>query len=719
MDSFFGDNKDIERFNEVADMFGDQELVTVVVDASSSNHTVAANFMDDMISKLKGCGWFRDISNTHNMDFLENNLLLYIPTEQISFLNDPNITYEDKLNMIDQVTNTYHVPSYIVSENDELYLINMNINVSLLDMEMRETVFEGLYDLIDETLELDPSYDDLDVGYTGGMMVMDYEGDKMAMSDIQVTGLITMSFIIVLLFFTFRSISLPLLSVVPLIVGIIITAGIIGLVFGSLGIMSMSFAILLLGLGVDFSIHLLSRFTEEMKEHSDVSIAFKHTFIHTGKGVVMGCLTTATAFGSLYFGMTQAMKEMGVISAIGLIVTMICVFIVLPALTTLRLRFGKLEKKISKTNRSFLPLETIGRTSARYFVMVIILFLLISGFYVYKVPDAEISTNVTEMQPKTIPTYKQMEKVKDNFNYTEDFLLVVVDSFEELERQVMEFSLVEEVMDVESVLDMLPVFQDENLKVIEEAMESDPLLASSEFFHVDEMTWRDLPLEIRSSWVNEDEDQPRFLIRIKALGNIYVEDYRNELMKDLDLVNEDIIGQALLWPMLIDAMTTDVAKVSIIATIPIFFLVYIGFRKLNPVYAFLALCPVFFGILGILALHEYVGVTLNFASILTIPLVIGIGIDDGIHIIHRYLEEGKKSIPLVIKNTGKAIFLTTGTTCLAFSSFLFAEHPATRSLGRVPVLGLILCFIASIILLPALLKLIFERKEKKNADKQS
>jgi len=93
-----------------------------------------------------------------------------------------------------------------------------------------------------------------------------------------------------------------------------------------------------------------------------------------------------------------------------------------------------------------------------------------------------------------------------------------------------------------------------------------------------------------------------------------------------------------------------------------------------------------------------------------VPLIIGIGIDDGIHIVHRYLEEGKGSLPQVIQHTGKAIFLTTATTCLAFSSFLFSFHPAQKSLGLVPVIGISLSFLAAVIFLPALIRVLIDRR---------
>lgn len=103
-----------------------------------------------------------------------------------------------------------------------------------------------------------------------------------------------------------------------------------------------------------------------------------------------------------------------------------------------------------------------------------------------------------------------------------------------------------------------------------------------------------------------------------------------------------------------------------------------GFGRKNPLFAVLSFLPVIFGILGILALSGLLNVSLDIASVMLIPLVVGTGIDDGIHILHRYLEEGPGSIPGMIHNTGRAIFLTTATTCIAFSSFLIAEHPQLR-----------------------------------------
>jgi len=154
----------------------------------------------------------------------------------------------------------------------------------------------------------------------------------------------------------------------------------------------------------------------------------------------------------------------------------------------------------------------------------------------------------------------------------------------------------------------------------------------------------------------------------------------------------------------------DVTMVTIYAIIPIFLIVYAGLGRKNPIYSMIALVPVAFGVVGIFALSLYLDVSLSVGSIMMIPLVVGIGIDDGVHILHRYLDEGKGSIPSIVQNTGKAIFLTTATTCLAFSTFLFAAHPGLKTLGPVSVIGIALCFVASIFLIPAILSLMPEGK---------
>ncbi|UCE38350.1 MAG: MMPL family transporter [Thermoplasmata archaeon] len=719
VEGVFGDDvpEEIEDFMEVGEEFGEQELVTVVVDCENSNETNARMFLKDLAPVLKGTEWFRDIQYTQNMDFAGEKTILYVPEEYLYFVMDPNATSESVEMTHQYIISSMNEPQYFVSENGNIYILNMILNNTIDDVDERAEIFDGLYELLEEVQDSDSQYDDLKVGFTGSMTVMDYEADKMALNDMYLTGIVTFILILIILFISFKSISLPLLSLVPLLMGIVITAGIIAVIYGALSMLAAVFAVLLLGLGIDFSIHILTRFTEELNGHEDIKVAFKHTSLSTGKAIVLGTMTTAVAFGALAFSNTSGMRQMGVVLAIGLITTMLCVFAVLPALITLRLRRGKLRQKLSKRAK-YNVLKKIGSGSARFASVIILILLVVGVFLALQVPATSIDENLHELQPKTTNSYKQLEKVKENFNYTEDYILCVANGYDELVYTADGYSQIPEIMEVESILSFLPENQTAKLAILAQAKAQNPGLESVSWMNLNEMTWQELPESIKMNWVSEGPEGERFLIRVSAWGNIWDKDYRETLVPQMEEVNPNIVARAIMFPVLMDAMTQDVINVTFYAGIPIFLIVFIGFKRKNPVYALLALVPVAIGIGGVLALAEFLDISLNMISIMMIPLVVGIGIDDGIHILHRYKEEGKGSIPHVVQNTGKAVFLTTVTTCLAFSSFTVAQHPGMRALGQVPVLGLVLALIGALIFLPALIVKILDRTSVKTSEPQ-
>jgi predicted RND superfamily exporter protein len=710
MEGIIGDDMpdEIQKFTEISELFGEQELVTVVVDATDSNNEIAIGYLEDLSLELEKYSYYKDIKYGQSKNFAGNQSILYFPEEYFYFLTDSKASIESVQENYTLLMNTVNQTEYFVSENGNIYLLNLILNVAIDSMEIRVDVIDTVKNSIALVKNSNPSYSSLEVGYTGSMVVMDYEGDQMAMDDMAKAFIVTFVFILILLFVSFRSLSLPALSLIPLVCGIIITAGFIYLLYGSLSIMSAVFAVLLMGLGIDFCIHLLTRFIEEMEVSDDVQKAFRKTSVNTGKAIILGTLTTATAFGVLLFSKIKGMHEMGAVLAIGLIVTLICVFFILPALVTIRLRYGKLRSKIHNRAK-FKILGSIGRITSRFAIVFLIIFILIGIFLTYSATNVEMEGDMQKLQPKTVPAYKQLEKVKENFNYTEDYLICVTDSYDKLVEQVALFEKNPEIMKVESVLSYMPQNQIGVLELFDNVKSVNPEFLDISWLDVNEMTWEDLPNDVLKNWVYSNSDEDLFLIRMAAWGNIWDEEYREELIDDLEEINPNIVGRAIMIPELVDMMGDDVIKVTIFAGIPIFIIVFIGFRKKTPVYALLALLPVAFGIIGLLGISGPLGIGLNMTSIMMIPLVIGIGIDNGIHILHRYKEEGRGSISRVVQNTGKAIFLTTATTCLAFSSFLIAEHPGMRSLGQVPILGLILCLIAAIIFLPAFISVILDK----------
>jgi predicted RND superfamily exporter protein len=91
---------------------------------------------------------------------------------------------------------------------------------------------------------------------------------------------------------------------------------------------------------------------------------------------------------------------------------------------------------------------------------------------------------------------------------------------------------------------------------------------------------------------------------------------------------------------------------------------------------------------------------LNFLGIL---LIIGIGIDDGVHILHHFQDEEGQVHP-VFSNVGRAILLTTLTTMCGFGSLMFSSYTGIASLGIVLFIGVAYAFIMTVLIIPIFLK---------------
>jgi predicted RND superfamily exporter protein len=100
-----------------------------------------------------------------------------------------------------------------------------------------------------------------------------------------------------------------------------------------------------------------------------------------------------------------------------------------------------------------------------------------------------------------------------------------------------------------------------------------------------------------------------------------------------------------------------------------------------------------------------------------IPLIIGIGIDDGVHIIHRWRREGQGKLRAIFASTGKAIFLTSLTTMLAFGSLVFSVWRGFGQLGGALAIGVGACFLTTAIILPGIIG--FLEKKKKSMNKNA
>ncbi|MBI2345568.1 MAG: hypothetical protein HYV03_01480 [Deltaproteobacteria bacterium] len=120
-------------------------------------------------------------------------------------------------------------------------------------------------------------------------------------------------------------------------------------------------------------------------------------------------------------------------------------------------------------------------------------------------------------------------------------------------------------------------------------------------------------------------------------------------------------------------------------------------------HAMLAVTPLLAGMLWLLEAMGWMGLPFNMANFFAVPILIGVGVDNGIQLIHRWRQEGFQ--PTVItRSTGAAVLLTSATTLASFAMLCTAAHRGIFSLGLLMSIGTVTCLVGSLILLPCLLR---------------
>lgn len=150
-----------------------------------------------------------------------------------------------------------------------------------------------------------------------------------------------------------------------------------------------------------------------------------------------------------------------------------------------------------------------------------------------------------------------------------------------------------------------------------------------------------------------------------------------------------------------------------ITLLVVFLIVFIDFRSIRN--GMLVMLPLICGAIWMCGSMFLSGMKLNFYNMVALPTIIGMGIDNGVHLFHRYQEEGADSIPVILRNTGGAMLVSMMTTMIGFFGLITARHPGLNSIGKLAVIGLLTCFVAAVVVLPAVLEILDRLKRNRHA----
>ena len=612
------------------------------------------------------------------------------------------------------------------------------------DIEFDEALFFRLK-AIEDNIKGEGGYEDVVIEYTGGYVIAINDASTIK-RDLIVTVISSLILVLLLFYVIFRRLSFLLFVGPSLALGIFWTLGFSGFFPGHLNMVTASFGAILVGLGIDFSIHFYNRFVEEMTSENNLEGALNIAFSRTGSGIVMGGLTTSVAFFSMAFTQFKGLSELGIIGGVGILMTLLATFTVFPSLIV---RYIKLRGD----NFSFQPISTfgmemLGRFILRYRRVIIFTSLLLTIFMGMMASRVGFETDIDKLRPEDNPAMEVQRKIWEIFSGSSPEVIVTASASDIEDALVLSEVATElmkgypEISKVEGPSALLPSLerQSENLdrtmgldlvKKMAFFKESltrngfivepfNPFIESMLAFsngEVKPVTFEAISettaIGMIKKYLVRDDDRWHVSIFAYPHSGTWEDDIDRGMVRELKGLSKNSSGEisiasiSMVLAEMREIISRDFMVAVIIALLGVFFALSIQFREFKGVfYSILSLSMSVIWMLGIMGI---LGLTLNFANIVVAPMVIGIGIDDNIHLYHRIRERKNGGVLNAVSFSGRAIVMTTLTTVVGFGSLTFASYGGLKSIGYLAILGVTSCLIAALFVMPSLMALKSEK----------
>ena len=587
------------------------------------------------------------------------------------------------------------------------------------------------------------------------------------------------SFVMVglILGFGLGSLRLVFASLVTLLAGLAATAAFAALAIGHLNLISVAFAVLFIGLSIDFAIHLCVRLREEMQRYTDTRAALCAAAESVGGSLVLCATTTAIAFLSFLPTDYVGVAELGSIAGAGMFVSLFTNLTLLPALIAWWVPTGSLPPPPASSE----ALRKLLALPVQHARAVVAAALLCTGIAVWSIPQIRFDPNplrVRDPSTTSVRLFDEMLEAGDALPWNLNALAADAATARSLAERI------EALPDVDKALtldDYVPDQQEEKLALLEEAAfvllptleaqrsrgrpstgaqlaavaelqaslevlpksDASPRLIESAGRLHDSLQrlrerWSSTPegaaslADFESSLIGSLPEQLRVLqealqptsvtreslpesvmTRMTASdGRSRVEIFPEKNLNDPDALENYVrsvqglapkaFGEGLVILETGAVVVGALRQALVVAALLISVLLLCLWRDVGD--ALLVVAPLGLATLFTAATSVPLGVPFNFANVIVIPLLLGMGVDTGIHLVHRYRSEALPGGNLLRTGTARAVLLSSLTTVASFGTLGISTHLGMASLGQLLALGIALILLCNLVVLPALLQ---------------
>ena len=771
--------------------------VVIVVDAASAD--VASAFAADLVAALRHePERFHSVFLAGEGEFFERNGLLYLSTAEIEDLGDRLAAAQPLLGLLSDQFNGAGVLSVVRTTveatadaaRDEAALEALYAELErtlvaasggerrafawseliagtaggstralvlvqpALDFNLMQPARDALERIREIAAELRSAQDvEVRVRLTGTIALEDDELTSMASGAIW-TAVSSFALVTLVLLWALRSPVEIGISLVTLLVGLVYTAAFAALAVGHLNLLSIAFAVLYLGLGVDFVLHLFLRFREVRALGSDVRAAIIETSRGVGTSLLICAATTSVGFYAFIPTAFEGVSELGLITGTGILISLVVAVTLLPALVSvIPARFGALDAAAFHGAPAWLRWLRHPR-------VVLPAAIVIGAIGLTALPRVAFNSNPIDLRD---PDSESVQAIQDLAADGEAPLLDLValaDDRRTAERWARELGRLPEVRRVVTVDALVPEDQAEKELLLEDI----ELVMGPNFAKLDpapfdaamllsELVALQAALTSRDSGATSESallatlatflerldglDEPTAGARLRALdadltaglaralGRLaagfrarpftradlppdlvarYVNDH--EAAKRFVASVRSVVPTATGLPVVYQEASATVVRsfqlAFAYALVMVVALLALFLRRLGDVV--LVLVPIVFASTVTAAATVWLGIPFNFANIITLPLLVGIGVDNGIHLVHRMRTEPPAHGDPLATSTSRAVVACAFTTIASFGTLAFSPHVGMASMGQVLTLGMTITLLATLLLLPAMLR---------------
>ncbi|MCI0463705.1 MAG: MMPL family transporter, partial [Gemmataceae bacterium] len=222
------------------------------------------------------------------------------------------------------------------------------------------------------------------------------------------------------------------------------------------------------------------------------------------------------------------------------------------------------------------------------------------------------------------------------------------------------------------------------------------------------ITVADLPPSLRERYIGRNG---KWLLCVFARDSLWEYGPLCHFVKQIRTVDPHATGKPFGTLESLKAMKDGFQWAGVYAFCAIFGVLLLDFRTLK--HTLVALAPLLMGVLAALGVMGLFGVELNPANMIAFPLILGVGADNGVHVLHDYLSRRRDRAYTLNRSTGRGIMVAALTTILGFGTLMISSHRGLASLGLVLTLGVGCCMLTALVFLPAVLRLLSTRQPRK------